>query len=738
MMGRLRTSIPMVVVAAFILVCLVTGPVAGAGFCILLPWADDGESNSPGAFLILEEGPLIGNDKIEATPAEEPVDIMGTFGACEPTATAEPTLADEPQSGGSQTAGGPDFAVSNLRVPASVPEQLAYEISFDVENLGDSYAGDIRWEVEYRGAILDGFEYGAIEGLDRGQKVSITAEMMADVLVDARDEGTVSVVVDPDESTGDVDYDNNAAQEACVIIGGPEFIVSNLFAPSEIYEGGDVNILFYIRNYGSAYKVDIEWEVMIRYNDGVRDDVVLTGVLEGLGEGEEERIVADWETSPGDAGGYVISAFVTTPDDESDDNEEILDIRIVADGDLPDIALVDLQIPKTVQPGVEFPVEFTIENLGADCEEDFRYDIMYYDERTGEDIWRGDVIHGLAKGESVRITDYWTDYHEGDYSIGIYLDESNRIEELTKDNNHQRIVYHLPPGMPWLYAYGGKVPAAPPVVAGDTVPISFSVLNVGEDYDGVIDWSIRFYNDNSDEDEVSGTIEGIECDETKDVETSWEVPQGWEGEYHTVLDLNPNERPEYVFEPWQNTGLVTIIGADSEIPSGSSSTGESIPETDVCKSCAAKGEEDSDNENAYQESSVDNGDSSSGGSSAETFVSADSDDDGLSAHHSHLVEAESSELKSNMSTLESELDGVSVDQGNFTSNPVDPETNASSNSSVGESAIIEVPGDDPETDAWDAMLNALFEGDLWLFVSNLSDLLMNGTVSCAAPIGTDR
>jgi hypothetical protein len=457
---------------------------------------------------------------------------------------------------------------------------------------------------------------------------------------------------------------------------------------------------------------------------------VLTGVLEGLGEEEEERIVANWETSTGDAGGYVISAVVTTPDDESDDNEEILDIRVVADGALPDFALVDPHIPRTVQPGVEFPLEFTVENLGADCKEDVRYDIMYYDERTDEDIWRGDVIHGLAKGESVRITEYWTEYHEGDYSIGIYLDESNRIEELTEDNNHQGIVYHLPPGMPWLYAYGGKVPAATPVVVGDTIPISFSVLNVGEDYDGVIDWSIRFYNDNSDEDEIVGTIEGIKCGEMKYVETSWESPQGWEGEYHTVLDLNPNERPEYVFEPWQNTGTVTIIGADSDIQSASSSTEKSSADSDVCTSCAAKRDEDPDNPNADQEALVDGGDSSSAGSSSGTFVSADSDDEaagdaGPSEQYSRKVEAEASALQSNMSIM----DARSADKGNFTSNPVDPGTNASSNFSVGESALTEMPGDDPETDAWAAMWNALFEGDLGSFLSNLYDILMNGTFS---------
>lgn len=726
-MGSLRTSISMVVVAAIILSGLVTGPVSGTEFSFLFPLCDGGESSSLGRFLILEEGPLIGNDTIEATNAEGPV---------------EPAESPKP-------AEGPDFAVSNLRVPASVNEQSPYEVSFDVENLGDSYEEDIRWEVQYRGAILDAFEYGAIEGLEGGQKVSITVELMADVLMDARDEGSVSVMVDPDESTGDADYGNNAAQQACEIVGMPEFSLTDLFAPLDVIEGGLVDIDFTIGNYGSGFGGDVEWEVVIQSNDNARDDVVLTGALSGLGEDEEERVIASWNTEPGDAGEYVISAVVTTPDDEFDDNEEIRDLRVVADGDLPDIALVDPHIPETLQPGVEFPVEFTVENLGADCAEDIQYDIMYYDERTGEDIWHGDVIHGLAHGESVQITDYWTEYHEGEYSIGIDIDIDDRIEELNEYNNRHGISYHLPPGIACLYAYGGKVPATTPVVAGDTVPISFSVFNVGEDYDGVIDWCIRFYNDNSDEDELSGTIEGILCDETKDVDTSWEVPQGWKGEYHTVLDLNPNERPEYVFEPWQNTGTVTIIGTDpedSEIQSDSSTTEKSTTDTDVCTSCAAKGEEDTDNENADQESSVDSGESSSGESSTETIASEDSDDAAAqdtggnaeaasSGHSSHLVEAEMSAVQGNMSGVEPEGDGMSPAPDNITVDQLDSEFNTSSNSSILERNASGMSGDGAQTDAWADVWNALAEGDIWSFISDLYVLLMNGTVSCATPIG---
>jgi len=651
----------------------------------------------------------------------------------------------------SEMPAGPDFAVSNLRVPASVPEQSAYEVCFDVKNLGDSYAGDIRWEVEYRGAILTASEYGSIEGLDRGQIVSVTVELMADVLVDARDEGSVTVIVDPDESTGDADDGNNAAQQSCVVVGGPEFIVSDLFAPSDIDEGGEVDIQFSIRNYGSACESDIEWEVAIQCNEFSRDDVVLAGVVEGLGEGETRRVTASWKTGPGDAGDYVIYAVITTPDDEFDDNEEIRSLRVVADGDLPDLAIVDPHIPERVQPGVEFPVQFIVENLGANCAEEFRYDIVYYDGRTDEDIWYGDVIPGLAMGESVQITDYWVEYHEGDYRIDIMLDESNHVEELTRENNQVRIVYHLPPGMACLYGYGGKVPTTPPIAAGDTVPISFSVFNVGEDYEGVIDWSIRFYND-SDEDEIVGVIDGIKCDETKDVDTSWEVPQGWEGEYHTVLDLNPNARPDYVFEPFQNTGTCTIVGRnseDSEIRSDASSTEKSTADSDVCTSCAAKGENDSAIEDADQESSDESDEPSSGGSSTAMLVSADAADEASqaaggiggyepSAHHSHMVEAEPSELQSTISGMESQLDGIPANPGNTSSDTRDPGTNTAANSFLSERGMNEIPGDDPETDAWAAMWNALVEGDVWSFFSHFYDLLVNGTVSCAAPFGADQ
>jgi hypothetical protein len=757
MMGSFRTRIAMVVVAAFILLCLVMGPVSGATLSVLFPWGNDGGSYSPGGFLILAEGPLVGNETSEPTIAEDPA---------EPTETAEPTESDAPadelQPDDPEAGGGPDFAVSDLRVPASVPEQSAYEVSFDVENLGDSYAGDIRWEVEFRGAILTASEYGTIEGLDTGQKVSVTVELMADVLVDARDEGSVSVVVDPDESAGDVDYGNNAAEEACAIVGKPEFYLTDLNAPESVYEGGTVEISLEIGNYGTAYEGDVDWNVVIRPDDHSGDDIVFTGSVQGLDEGETEWATALWNTAPGDAGEYVVSAAITTPDDESDDNEGICNVRVVTGGDLPDIALVDPRVPETLQPGVEFPVEFTVTNLGADYEGEIRYDIVYCNVRTGDDNWHGDVIPGLASGESVQITDYYTDYLEGDYWIDIWLDESNRIEELTEYNNNDRIVYHLSAGIAGLCAYGNGVPDTVPVVAGETVPISFSVVNIGEDYDGVIDWNIRIYNDDGDEDELTGTIQGLQWgwNEGKSVETSWEVPQGWEGEYDTVLDLNPDDRPEYVFSPWQNTGTFTIIGADSEDSenqSDSSTTEESTGDSDVCTSCAAGDGNDSDDDPADQESAAESDDSSAsasaddddtggdddtgvqdtGSDDDDTTVRSTADDDTPSAHGSHLVESTLSDVQEDVLAMEPKYAGMSSDTDNLTAVPLNNASNSSSNSSMVERAINETPEDARETDAWAALWDALAEGDIWSFLSNFYDLLMNGTVSCTAPFGAD-
>ncbi|MDG6257780.1 MAG: CARDB domain-containing protein [Methanomicrobiaceae archaeon] len=294
-----------------------------------------------GRILVLAGGLAAGNGAADLAESRDPARID--------------TPVDDRLSVGPETPEGPDFAVANLRVPASVPEQSPYEVLFDVENLGDSYEGDIRWEVWYRGAVLDAFEYGSIQGLDRGRIESITVEMMADVLVDARDEGMVTVIVDPGESTGDIEYANNIAQEACVIVGMPEFSLSGLSVPAEVYEGGSVNINFTISNYGAVCEGDIGWEVAIRSNNFSRDDVVLAGAVRGLGEGEHESVTAVWKTHMGDAGQYVVYALITTPDDEFDDNEGLCELMVMAGGDPSGGVPADSRIPETSKPETTAP-----------------------------------------------------------------------------------------------------------------------------------------------------------------------------------------------------------------------------------------------------------------------------------------------------------------------------------------------------------------------------------------------
>jgi hypothetical protein len=228
----------------------------------------------------------------------------------------------------------PDLAVTGLTIPETVDEQSAFNISFDVRNQGSAYSGDIRCDIEGRGDILLLSDFIKLEGLSPGENRSVTAVLFADVLVAARDNFTVTVTVEPLAGTADADYRNNAANGTCIVVGGPEFAVSGLSVPPFVVEGEAVEISFCVKNYGTNASGDVGWEVRIQDENFVKDDVVLTGALGALEEEHNATVTTLWNTTPGDAGEYVISAWVTTHDDESDDNEAFCECLVTPLADL--------------------------------------------------------------------------------------------------------------------------------------------------------------------------------------------------------------------------------------------------------------------------------------------------------------------------------------------------------------------------------------------------------------------
>ncbi|MFA9427898.1 CARDB domain-containing protein [Natronorubrum sp. A-ect3] len=228
-------------------------------------------------------------------------------------------------------------------------ETATYNVT--IEETPDSVTvGD---ELTVEAAIENAGDYNGSQdvGLDLGDEEAVTAE--TDVEIEANTTDQINLTYTPeqtdinDSATLTVTTDDDAATDTVDVVAEPEFVVSDLEAPSEATAGDTIEANATVENKGGPATQDVE----LRLGDESLEDESLQ-----LNESEEKAV-----------------NFTTTLSDEYDD--EITTLAVASDQSKADAAfqlhaaepLFDVtidQAPDEVTAGEKVDVDLTVENIG--------------------------------------------------------------------------------------------------------------------------------------------------------------------------------------------------------------------------------------------------------------------------------------------------------------------------------------------------------------------------------------